>query len=70
MAISKANEAPKFATLSTTNFADIDMKQSPEGIWLINDYTQFKSKQALNDLPVSARKFVPIISESSLAASS
>ncbi|KAJ2340483.1 metalloprotease, partial [Coemansia sp. RSA 2673] len=32
MAISSADEAPKYATLSKTNFANIDMKQSPEGI--------------------------------------
>ncbi|KAJ2810254.1 metalloprotease, partial [Coemansia furcata] len=67
MAISSANEVPKFATLSKTNFANIDMKQSPEGIWLINDYTQFKSTQGLNGLPVPVHKFVPIISESALA---
>ncbi|KAJ2838836.1 metalloprotease, partial [Coemansia sp. 'formosensis'] len=70
MAISNANEASKFAALTKTNFANINMRQSPEGIWLINDYTQFKSTQALNDLPVPVRKFVPILTESSLAASS
>ncbi|KAJ2679470.1 metalloprotease, partial [Coemansia spiralis] len=48
MAISSAQDTPNFANLSTTNFASIGMKQSPEGIWLINDYTQFKSSQALH----------------------
>ncbi|KAJ2063966.1 hypothetical protein GGI17_001321 [Coemansia sp. S146] len=62
-AISAANEVPKFATLSETNFANIDMKQSPEGIWLINNYTQFKSTQTLNGLPNPVRKLVPVIPE-------
>ncbi|KAJ2040200.1 metalloprotease [Coemansia sp. S3946] len=63
MAISSVNGTPKFAMLSKTNFANIDMKQSPEGIWLINDYTQFKSTQALNGLQISSRKIVPVITE-------
>ncbi|KAJ2867640.1 metalloprotease [Coemansia aciculifera] len=63
MTISAANEAPRFATLSKTNFANIDMKQSPEGIWLINDYTQFKSTQALHGLPIPVRKLNPAIPE-------
>ncbi|KAJ2337100.1 metalloprotease [Coemansia sp. RSA 2681] len=63
MAVSSADNAPKFAALSKTNFAAIDMKQSPEGIWLINDYTQFKNTQALYGLPILARKLVPLISE-------
>ncbi|KAJ2026810.1 metalloprotease, partial [Coemansia sp. S3946] len=63
MAISSVNETPKFSTLSKTNFANIDMKQSPEGIWLINDYTQFKSTQALNGLQIPSRKIVPVIAE-------
>ncbi|KAJ2872931.1 metalloprotease, partial [Coemansia aciculifera] len=66
MAISAANEAPKFATLSKTNFANTGMKQSPEGIWLINDYTQFKSTQALHGLPIPVRKLAPVIPESAL----
>ncbi|KAJ2444648.1 metalloprotease [Coemansia sp. RSA 2424] len=63
MAVSSADNAPKFAALSKTNFAAIDMKQSPEGIWLINDYTEFKRTQALHGLPVPVRKLVPLISE-------
>ncbi|KAJ2337130.1 metalloprotease [Coemansia sp. RSA 2681] len=63
MAVSSADNAPKFAALSKTNFAAIDMKQSPEGIWLINDYTEFKRTQALHGLPVPAHKLVPLISE-------
>ncbi|KAJ1908295.1 hypothetical protein LPJ71_003922, partial [Coemansia sp. S17] len=63
MSISSVNETPKFAALSKTNFANIDMKQSPEGIWLINDYTQFKSTQALNGLQIPSRKPVPLIAE-------
>ncbi|KAJ2858901.1 hypothetical protein GGH94_006388, partial [Coemansia aciculifera] len=66
MAISAANETPKFATLSKTNFANIDIKQSPEGIWLINDYTQFKSTQTLHGLPIPVRKLAPAIPESVL----
>ncbi|KAJ2055421.1 metalloprotease, partial [Coemansia sp. S146] len=64
MAISSANQAPKFATLSKTNFANINMKQSPEGIWLINDYKQFQRTQALHGVSVPSRKLVPLISES------
>ncbi|KAJ2046392.1 hypothetical protein GGI03_002760 [Coemansia sp. RSA 2337] len=63
MAISTTNMALKFATLSKTNFANIDMKQSPEGIWLNNDYTQFKSTQALNGLQISSYKLVPLIAK-------
>ncbi|KAJ2036402.1 metalloprotease [Coemansia sp. S16] len=63
MAISSVDETPEFATLRKTNFANIDMKQSPEGIWLINDYTQFKSTQALNGLQIPSYKFVPVIAE-------
>ncbi|KAJ2738286.1 hypothetical protein GGI20_006296, partial [Coemansia sp. BCRC 34301] len=51
VAVSSANDKPKFKALCKTNFAAIDMKQSPEGIWLLNDYTQFKSTQALHGLP-------------------
>ncbi|KAJ1912514.1 hypothetical protein LPJ71_002702, partial [Coemansia sp. S17] len=50
MAISSADDAPKYATLSKSNFANIDMKQSPEGIWLINDYKQFQHTQALHGI--------------------
>ncbi|KAJ2101377.1 metalloprotease [Coemansia sp. S100] len=64
MAISSANEAPKYATLSKTNFANIDMKQSPEGIWLINDYKRFQQTQALHGISVPSRKLVPLITES------
>ncbi|KAJ2103663.1 metalloprotease [Coemansia sp. S100] len=64
MAISSADEAPKYATLSKTNFANIDMKQSPEGIWLINDYKQFQHTQALHGISVPSRKLVPLIAES------
>ncbi|KAJ2335942.1 hypothetical protein GGH92_007891, partial [Coemansia sp. RSA 2673] len=39
------------------------MKQSPEGIWLNNDYTQFKSTQALNGLQIPSHKHVPLIAE-------
>ncbi|KAJ2071715.1 metalloprotease [Coemansia sp. S155-1] len=67
MAISSANEAPKFATLSKTNFANIKMKQSPEGIWLINDYKRFQHTQALHGISVPLRKLVPLIAESALA---
>ncbi|KAJ1886265.1 metalloprotease [Coemansia sp. S100] len=67
MAISSTNEAPKFATLSKTNFANIDMKQSPEGIWLINDYKRFQQTQALHGISVPSRKLVPLIAESALA---
>ncbi|KAJ2462768.1 metalloprotease [Coemansia sp. RSA 2337] len=67
MAISSANEAPRFATLSKTNFASFDMKQSPEGIWLINDYKQFQQTQALHGISVPSRKLVPPITESALA---
>ncbi|KAJ2749574.1 metalloprotease [Coemansia pectinata] len=63
MAISAANETPKFATLRKTNFANLDMKQSPEEIWLINDYTQFKSTQTLHGLPIPVRKLAPAIPE-------
>ncbi|KAJ1817708.1 metalloprotease [Coemansia sp. RSA 2675] len=63
MAISSAQDMPNFANQSKTNFASIGMKQSPEGIWLINDYTQFKSSQALHGLPVPVRSFVPLIPE-------
>ncbi|KAJ2116870.1 metalloprotease [Coemansia sp. RSA 922] len=69
MAISSANEAPKFATLSKTNFANIDMKQSPEGIWLINNYKRFQQTQALHGISVPSRKLVPLIAESALADS-
>ncbi|KAJ2023835.1 hypothetical protein GGI06_001249, partial [Coemansia sp. S85] len=63
MAIDSAQDMPNFANLSKTNFASIGMKQSPEGVWLINDYTQFKSSQALHGLPVPVRSFVPLIPE-------
>ncbi|KAJ2757425.1 metalloprotease [Coemansia pectinata] len=64
MAISSAKEAPIFATLSKTNFANIDMKQSPEGIWLIDDYKRFQHTQALHGVSVPSRNLVPLISES------
>ncbi|KAJ2748549.1 metalloprotease, partial [Coemansia pectinata] len=64
MAISSAKEAPKFATLSKTNFANIDMKQSPEGIWLIDDYKRFQRTQALSGVSVPSRKLIPLIPES------
>ncbi|KAJ2491494.1 metalloprotease [Coemansia sp. RSA 2050] len=63
MAISSAQDAFNFAKLSKTNFASIGMKQSPEGVWLINDYTQFKSTQSLHGLPVPVRGLVPLITE-------
>ncbi|KAJ2101806.1 metalloprotease, partial [Coemansia sp. S100] len=63
MAISSVNESPKFATLGKTNFANIDMKQLPEGIWLINDYKRFQHTQALHGISVSSRKLVPLIAE-------
>ncbi|KAJ2805159.1 metalloprotease, partial [Coemansia furcata] len=66
MAVSSANEPPKFATLSKTNFANIDMKQSPEGMWLIHDYRRFQRTQALNGMPVPTRKLVPLIPEPAL----
>ncbi|KAJ2256458.1 metalloprotease [Coemansia sp. RSA 455] len=65
--VTSANEAPRFATLSKTNFASFDMKQSPEGIWLINDYKQFQQTQALHGISVPSRKLVPPITESALA---
>ncbi|KAJ2876421.1 metalloprotease [Coemansia aciculifera] len=64
MAISSAKEAPIFATLSKTNFANIDMKQSPEGIWLIDDYKRFQHTQPLHGVSVPSCKLVPLISES------
>ncbi|KAJ2035029.1 hypothetical protein GGI08_008852, partial [Coemansia sp. S2] len=64
MAISSVNETPKFATLSKTNFANIDMKQAPEGIWLINDYKRFQHTQVLHGISVPSRKLVPLIAES------
>ncbi|KAJ2073091.1 metalloprotease, partial [Coemansia sp. S155-1] len=67
MAISSADEAPKYATLSKTNFANIDMKQSPEGIWLINDYKRFQHTQALHGISVPSRKLVPLITDSDQA---
>ncbi|KAJ2828571.1 hypothetical protein GGI24_002360 [Coemansia furcata] len=63
MAISSISETPKFAALSKTNFTNIDMKQSPEGIWLIHDYRQFQRTQALHGISVPTRKLVPIIQE-------
>ncbi|KAJ2744851.1 metalloprotease [Coemansia sp. BCRC 34301] len=68
-AVGSANDKPKFKALCKTNFAAIDMKQSPEGIWLLNDYTQFKSTQALHGLPVPVHKFVPNNLESTCAES-
>ncbi|KAJ1667488.1 metalloprotease, partial [Coemansia sp. RSA 25] len=70
MAVSSADNAPKFAALSKTDFAAIDMKQSPEGIWLINDYTEFKRTQALHGLPVPERKLVAISAKPAQAVSS
>ncbi|KAJ2832377.1 metalloprotease [Coemansia sp. 'formosensis'] len=70
MAIDGINEPPKFAALSKTNFANIDMKQSPEGIWFIHDYKQFQRTQALNGMPVPTRKLVPPIPEPALAEGS
>ncbi|KAJ2396712.1 hypothetical protein GGF41_008562 [Coemansia sp. RSA 2531] len=67
MAISSADKAPKYATLNKTNFANIDMKQSPEGIWLINNYKRFQQTQALHGISVPSRKLVPLIAESALA---
>ncbi|KAJ2256191.1 metalloprotease [Coemansia sp. RSA 455] len=67
MAISSADDAPKYATLSKSNFANIDMKQSPEGIWLINDYKQFQHTQALHGISVPSRKLVPLITDSDQA---
>ncbi|KAJ2048520.1 metalloprotease [Coemansia sp. S16] len=64
MAISSADKAAKYATLNKTNFANIDMKQSPEGIWLINDYKRFQHTQALHGISVPSRKLVPLIAES------
>ncbi|KAJ2341063.1 hypothetical protein GGH92_005980 [Coemansia sp. RSA 2673] len=64
MAISSVNETPKFATLGKTNFANIDMKQSPEGIWLINDYKRFQQTQELHGISVPLRKLVPLIADS------
>ncbi|KAJ2337006.1 metalloprotease, partial [Coemansia sp. RSA 2671] len=63
MVIDEANAVPKPVTASKTNFASIDMKQSPDGVWLINDYTQFKSSQALHGLPVPTRSLVPVVPE-------
>ncbi|KAJ2889338.1 hypothetical protein IWW38_004774 [Coemansia aciculifera] len=60
-AIGSANKTGKYAPLCKTNFAAIDMKQSPEGMWLINDYTTFKSTQALHGLPIPVRKLVPVL---------
>ncbi|KAJ2836845.1 metalloprotease [Coemansia sp. 'formosensis'] len=70
MAISNVNEASKFAALGKTNFANIDMKQSPEGMWLIRDYKQFQRTQALHGMSVPTRKLVPLIPEPALAAGS
>ncbi|KAJ2840503.1 metalloprotease [Coemansia sp. 'formosensis'] len=70
MAISRINEAPSFAALSKTNFTNIDMKQSPEGVWLIHDYKQFQRTQALHGISVPTRKLVPIVPESALAEGS
>ncbi|KAJ2351061.1 metalloprotease [Coemansia sp. RSA 2673] len=67
MAISSANKAPKFVMLSKTNFANIDMKQLPEGIWLINDYKRFQQTQALHGILVPSCKLVPLIAESAQA---
>ncbi|KAJ2251641.1 metalloprotease [Coemansia sp. RSA 455] len=64
MAISSVNEIPKFATLSKTSFANIDMKQSPEGIWLINNYKRFQQTQALHGISVPSHKLVPLIADS------
>ncbi|KAJ2060209.1 metalloprotease [Coemansia sp. S146] len=69
MAISAANEAPKFATLSKTSFANIDIKQSQEGIWLIDDYKRFQRTQALHGVSVPSRKLVLLIPEPALVDS-
>ncbi|KAJ2840677.1 metalloprotease [Coemansia sp. 'formosensis'] len=66
MAINSVDEAPKFAALSKTNFTNIDMKQSPEGVWLIHDYKQFQRTQALHGISVPTRKLVPIIPEATM----
>ncbi|KAJ2824303.1 metalloprotease, partial [Coemansia furcata] len=66
MAIDSIDEPPKFAALSKTNFANIDMKQSPEGMWLIHDYKQFQRTQALHGMSVPTRKLVPLIPEPAL----
>ncbi|KAJ2811215.1 metalloprotease [Coemansia furcata] len=66
MAINNINEPTKFAALSKTNFANIDMKQSPEGMWLIHDYKQFQHTQALHGMSVPMRKLVPLILEPAL----
>ncbi|KAJ2803093.1 hypothetical protein H4S07_004542 [Coemansia furcata] len=66
MAINSIDEPPKFAALSKTNFANIDMKQSPEGMWLIHDYKRFRCTQALHGMSVPTRKLVPLIPEPAL----
>ncbi|KAJ2833402.1 hypothetical protein FBU31_001914 [Coemansia sp. 'formosensis'] len=70
MAISSTNEAPNFAALSKTNFTNIDMKQSPEGVWLIHDYKQFQRTQALHGISVPTRKLVPLMPEPALVEGS
>ncbi|KAJ2471815.1 metalloprotease [Coemansia sp. RSA 2322] len=64
MAISGANDHAKFASLCKTNLASIGMRRSPDGVWLINDYKQFKQTQALHGLPIPARQLVPVAADS------
>ncbi|KAJ1727785.1 metalloprotease [Coemansia biformis] len=59
MALAAAGGAARPGRSAATNFANIGMRRTPDGKWIIHDVDAFKATQRLHGLAVPAIKLVP-----------